>query len=95
MLLEREYTGRAISLEDEQILLDAIGQSASPALYPFFILSLDARLRPSETRALRHRNLNLTWSDGVITQGEIIVGSSKTAAGRGPRFRSLGERVPL
>ncbi len=55
MLRERTDTGRALSLEDESKLLDAVGRSASPALYPFFILTLDAGLRPSETRALRHR----------------------------------------
>ena len=40
MLPEREDIGRAIAPEDEESILDAIGQSVSPALYPFFILSL-------------------------------------------------------
>jgi integrase len=40
-------------------------------------------LRPSETRALRRRDLNLTWRDGIIAEGEIIVGLSKTEAGKG------------
>jgi integrase len=83
MLPEREDTGRAISPEHEEPLLDAIGQSISPSLYPFFILSLDGGLRPAEIRALRRGNLNLTWNDGVISEGAIIVGSSKTAGGRG------------
>jgi hypothetical protein len=54
-LHEREDTGRALALDDEVRLLEAMAQSASPALYPFFILSLDAGLRPSETRALARR----------------------------------------
>ncbi len=83
MLRERSDTGRALSLEDERKLLDAIGQSASPALYPFFILSLDAGLRPAETRALRRCDLSLRWRDGAIEEGEIVVGRSKTEAGTG------------
>lgn len=83
MLRERSDTGRALSLEEENSLLAAIGQSVSPALYPFFILSLDAGLRPSETRALRRSDLKLVWRNGVIAEGEIIVGHSKTEAGTG------------
>ncbi|HUY19054.1 MAG TPA: site-specific integrase [Candidatus Binataceae bacterium] len=83
MLKERTDTGRALSIGDERRLLDAIAQSPSAALYPFFILSLDAGLRPAETRALRRRDLNLVWRDGVIEAGEIIVSDSKTDAGSG------------
>jgi integrase len=83
MLRERSDTGRSLSPDDERKLLGAIGQSPSPALYPFFILTLDSGLRPSETRALRRRDLDLVWSQGVIAEGEIIVGCSKTDAGRG------------
>jgi integrase len=88
MLPQRSDTGRALDREDEERLLQAIAQSRSPSLYPFFLLSLDAGLRPSETRALRRSNLRLTWRDGVISQGEIIVGRSKTEAG-------VGRVVPL
>jgi integrase len=83
MLRERSDTGRSLSPEDERKLLEVIGQSPSPALYPFFILTLDAGLRPSETRALRRRDLSLAWSNGSIAEGEIIVGRSKTEAGTG------------
>lgn len=83
MLRECSDTGRAFSPEDERTLLEAIAQSPSTALYPFFILSIDAGLRPSETRALRRRGLSLDWKDGVIESGEIIVGQSKTEAGSG------------
>jgi integrase len=68
MLRERSDTGRALSPEDERKLLQAIGQSPSPALYPFFILTLDSGLRPSETRALRQRDLHLVWSQSAIVE---------------------------
>ena len=83
MLRERADTGHALSSEDEAKLLEAIGRSPSPALYPFYLFSLDAGLRPSETRALRRRNLNLAWRNGAISEGEVIVGASKTEAGQG------------
>ncbi len=83
MLRQRSDVGQALSREDEQRLLDAIRQSRSPSLYPFFVLSIDAGLRPSETRALRRSNLRLEWRDGAIAKGEIVVGGSKTDAGTG------------
>jgi integrase len=83
MLRERSDIGRALSTEEELKLLEATARSPSPSLYPFFVLSLDAGLRPSETRRLHWRDLNLTWERNVITEGEIIVPSSKTDAGTG------------
>jgi integrase len=83
MLPQRTDVGRALSRDDEAKLLQAVGESRSPSLYPFFVLSLDAGLRPSETRALRRSNLRLEWRDGTIVEGEIIVGRSKTDAGTG------------
>lgn len=83
MLPQRSDVGRALGQDEESRLLEAIGQSRSPSLYPLFVLSLDAGLRPSETRSLRLSNLRLNWRDGVISDGEIIVGSSKTEAGAG------------
>jgi integrase len=80
---ERTDTGRALSVKEECQLLDAIALSPSPALYPFFILSLDAGLRPAETRALRRRDVNLVWREGAIAGGEVVVGRSKTKAGTG------------
>jgi integrase len=55
----------------------------SPVLYPFFVLSLDAGLRPSERRALRWCDLALRWTDGAISEGEIVVSRSKTEGGTG------------
>jgi integrase len=83
MLPQRSDAGRALSHEDETRFLEAIGKSRSPSLYPFFVLSLDAGLRPCETRALRLSNLRLIWRDGAIAEGEITVGRSKTDAGTG------------
>jgi integrase len=83
MLPQRSDVGRALTREEEARLLAAIGESRSPALYPFFVLSLDAGLRPSETRSLRRSNLRLNWRDGAVVEGEVTVGRSKTEAGRG------------
>jgi integrase len=83
MLRERTDTGRAVSSDDERKLLEAVAQSPSPSLYPFLLLSLDAGLRPAETRALRLSSLQLQWRNGTIAQGEIVVGQSKTEAGTG------------
>jgi hypothetical protein len=47
MLKQCSDVGQALSREDEQKLLAAVAQSRSPALYPFFVLSLDTGLRPS------------------------------------------------
>jgi integrase len=40
-------------------------------------------MRASEVQALRHRDLQLTWVNGDIARGEVIVPKSKTAAGTG------------
>jgi integrase len=98
MLSQRSDVGRALGREEEARLLEAIGQSRSPALYPFFVLSLDAGLRPSETRALRRSSFMLNWQDGTIVEGEIIVGQSKTEAGRGrivPLTKRAGAALTL
>jgi integrase len=80
---EGEGAGKALSREDEAGLLEVLARSPSPAVLPFFVLSFDAGLRPSETRALHHRDLNLTWRHGNIEFGEIVVSRSKTKAGTG------------
>jgi integrase len=82
-LREKTEAGKALSVEEEERLLAAIEETSSIALYPFFMLSLDGGLRPSETRGLRRTNLALNWVDGVITQGKVIVARSKTDAGTG------------
>jgi len=74
--------GKAISHEDEERLITAIGQSRSPALLPLFVLSIDSGLRASEVRQLRHRDLNLVWQDGTIEQGWLTVRGPKPKAGQ-------------
>lgn len=88
LLDERSNAGRALSPEEESRLLAAIADSPSPALYPMFALSIDAGLRPSETRSLKHKNLTLLWRKRMIESGIISVGASKTEA-------SSGRSVPL
>jgi integrase len=88
MLDERTDVGRALSPDEEARLLDASAESPSPALYPMFILSLDAGLRPTEIRRLRRENLDLCWRAGAIESGRVRVGISKTEA-------SSGRSVPL
>jgi integrase len=82
-LREKADTGKALAVEEADRLLAAIEESPSPALYPLFLLSLDAGLRPSESRALRRTDLAVRWVDGAIAEGEVIVTRSKTEAGSG------------
>jgi integrase len=82
-LPERHDVGRAVSAEDESKLVAAASASRSPALLPLLLITLDTGMRSSEVRALRHRDLRLTWADGNITSGEVVVPKSKTAAGTG------------
>lgn len=82
-LPERHDVGRALSSTDEAKLLAAAGASRSPALLPLLVISLDTGIRTSEVQALRHKDLALTWKDGLIVNGEVVVPKSKTAAGTG------------
>jgi integrase len=91
-LRERRDIGRAISREDEQKLIEAISNSRSPALLPLFTLSIDSGLRAAEVRALRRKDLRLSWNDGVIERGELVVPKSKTEGGTG-RIVPLTRRV--
>jgi integrase len=82
-LRESHDVGRAISREDEELILTAIRDSRSPALLPLFVLSVDTGLRASELRSLRHRDLGLVWRNGAIEQGWLTVSRSKTEGGTG------------
>ena len=88
LLRQNSNVGRALNIEEEQLLLKAAVESRSPALYPFLLLSLDAGLRPSETRALLRSNLKTPWESGRLVEAEVLVRDSKTAAG-------VGRLVPL
>jgi integrase len=91
-LRENHDCGRAMSFEDECALLTACVNSASPALYPMFVLTIDTGLRAAELRSLRHSDLVLTFEDGALAGGEIVVATSKTEAGKG-RSIPLTERA--
>jgi integrase len=80
---ERRDIGRSISREDEVKLIDAIRQSRSPALLPLFVMAIDTGLRASELRHLRRRDLHLTWANGFIESGTVVVSRSKTEGGTG------------
>lgn len=81
-LRENNDVGRALSPEDDRKLLAAAKASKAPSLLPLYTISLDAGLRTSETKALRHRDLALEWKNGCIVSGELTVPVSKTEAGR-------------
>ncbi|MGH9405256.1 MAG: tyrosine-type recombinase/integrase [Terriglobia bacterium] len=91
-LKEQNQVGRAISREDETMLVAAMQNSRSPALLPLFVFSVDTGLRASEVRALRRSDLNLEWRDGIIGQGEVVVPKSKTEGGTG-RLVPFTQRV--
>jgi len=82
-LREPRDTGRAISHEDELRLLQAAGQSRSPALLPRLTLAVDTGLRANEMRQLQYRDLKLTWRNEAIEQGWLTVSRSKTEGGTG------------
>ena len=85
---EKHDVGKALLEEDEKWLSAACASSRSPALLPLFVLCLDGGLRASEAKTLRRRDLKLTWQDGVIARGELVVAKSKTDAG-------VGRKIPL
>jgi integrase len=89
---ERRDVGRAISREDEALLIQTAGQSRSPALLPLLMLSLDTGLRAAEVRGLRRTDLQLEWVNGVVRQGQLIVMKSKTG-GRWPRDSAYSASV--
>jgi len=72
-----------LTTEEERRLLKAAIESRSPALYPFLLLSLDAGLRPSETRSLLRSNLNTRWEGDRLVEAEVLVRNSKTDGGAG------------
>jgi integrase len=82
-LPERHDVGRAVSAEDEAKLIAAASASRSPTLLPLLLISLDTGMRASEVQALRQGDLKLTWVNGNVASGELVVPKSKTAAGTG------------
>jgi integrase len=48
-----------------------------------FVLAIDAGLRPSESRALKRRDVTFREEPGDIRTGEVVVSRSKTESGTG------------
>jgi integrase len=85
MLPERDDAGRALTAEEEKRLLRACSASRSRALYPAVVLALNTGLRSSELTGIR-------WRQVDFAARQIVVGRSKTEAGRG-RVVPLNDRA--
>ena len=81
MLKEREDCGRALTAEEERLLLHECGQSRSRLLLPFVTLALETGARYNTIRGLQWRDLN--FADRYLQFGH-----DKTKAG-------TGRKVPL
>ncbi len=76
MLPTRDDIGRAISPEEESILLAACGESGSRSLLPAVTLATNTCMRYSEIRLLQ-------WRQVDFAARQITVGKSKTDFGTG------------
>jgi integrase len=85
MLRVREDLGRAISRDEEALLLGACRASRSRSLYPAVLLALNTCMRYSEIRLLR-------WEQVDLNSCVLTVGTSKTDAGTG-RVLPLNDRA--
>jgi len=76
-LEETKDTGRALTVDEEQKLLElAAANKRSPMALPFLRIALSTGMRFSEIRTLK-------WARIDLTKRLLIVGQSKTAAGTG------------
>jgi len=76
MLTVRDDVGRALTSEEERLLLAACGSSRSRALLPVVTLAMNTGMRRGEI-------LGLTWARVDFLGERLTVGQSKTAAGQG------------
>jgi len=78
MLKERRDVGRAISPEQEAVLLRVASEPRyrDSALYPIVVLALNTAMRSNEIKTLR-------WSQVDLLHRSLIVGKSKTEGGSG------------
>ena len=76
MLPTRDDVGRAITPEEEQVLLTECGQSRSRSLLPAVILALNTCMRYSEIRLLR-------WIQIDFINWTVTVVKSKSTSGTG------------
>jgi integrase len=85
MLRVREDVGRAISKDEEALLLEACRQSRSRSLFPAVLTALNTCMRYSELRLLR-------WAQVDLNGCTLTVGQSKTQSGTG-RLIPLNDRA--
>jgi len=78
-LEENHDVGRALETAEEKAILDAAAQNRSRLIYPFLYTLAWTGMRSDEARTLR-------WSQVNFEGGEIVVGKSKTEAGKGRRI---------
>jgi len=84
MLTTRDDVGRAITVEEEEVLLRCCLESRSRCLYPAVVLALNSGMRYGEIRLLQWKQLD----SGGRT---LIVGQSKTENERDARSHSTIE----
>ena len=75
-LKESASPGRALTRDEETVLLDAASKSRCRSLYPVVMLAINTGMRASEIRGL-------TWGQVDFFANTLTVGKSKTAAGTG------------
>jgi integrase len=86
-LRDRDDVGRAISPDEERVLLSACHASRSRGLYTAVVTALNTGMRETEIRTLRWQQIDF---EGRL----IVVGKSKTAAGTG-RAIPMNDRLTL
>jgi integrase len=74
-LKENSDVGRALGPEEERRILDAASVNQSPLIHPFLVTLVWTGLRSDEARRLR-------WRQVDFEAAEVVVGKSKTEAGR-------------
>lgn len=75
-LPENQDTGVALEPEQEHLILEAAARNLSKLIYPFLMTSVWTGLRSDEVRRLRWRQIDFEAE-------EVVVGKSKSEAGRG------------
>ncbi len=78
-LEENHDVGRALEPAEEKAILDIAAKNRSRLIYPFLYTLAWTGMRSDEARTLR-------WSQVNFEAGEVVVGKSKTEAGKGRRI---------
>ncbi len=82
-LEENHDVGKALEPEQEVAILEAARRNSSRLIYPFLMTLCWTGIRSDESRTLR-------WAQVDFEAGELIVGRSKTEAGKGRRIPMSG-----